>query len=259
MSDVPLLWDRLAELEARLSGRRPALFLDYDGTLTPIVSTPEAAHLPAEARAALVAVARRWPVGLVSGRDLADLRARVGIDGVSYAGSHGFDIVTADGRRFQKGDTHAPDLTAAAAALRTALAPVEGALVEAKRFSVAAHTRNVEAEAKPRVAAAVRTIAGDQSRLKVNPGKEVYEVQPAVPWDKGRAVLHLLDVLGLDAPDVLPVFVGDDRTDEDAFAALQGRGVGVLVADAPRPTAATYRVTDSADTVRFLRWLDTRI
>ena len=66
----------------------------------------------------------------------------------------------------------------------------------------------------------------------------VYEIQPNVEWDKGRAVLYLLEALDLDGSDVLPLYVGDDITDEDAFAALAGRGIGIFVGDADDPEMA---------------------
>ena len=100
--------------------------------------------------------------------------------------------------------------------------------------------------------------------LKVTPGKMVYEIQPNIDWDKGKAVLHVLRSLGLDREDVVPIYLGDDITDEDAFEALKGRGIGVFVgrADDPevagRTTYADYALESTEEVETFLddleRW-----
>ena len=84
-------------------------------------------------------------------------------------------------------------------------------------------------------------------------GKKVYELLPYTDWDKGKAVLWLLENVGLKHGKVHPIYIGDDRTDEDAFRALGQRGVGILVSEEPRPTAASYSLKDPAEVERFLR------
>ena len=115
------------EIRTLLSGRRVAVFLDYDGTLTPIVERPEDALLPAETRAAIERLAALAPVAIVSGRDLADVRRLIGIEGITYAGSHGFDVVLPDGSAHQRGTEFLPALDAAERDLRARLASVPGA------------------------------------------------------------------------------------------------------------------------------------
>jgi trehalose-phosphatase len=87
----------------------------------------------------------------------------------------------------------------------------------------------------------------------------VIEVRPRLPWDKGRAVLWLLGTLGLEGPGVVPVYLGDDVTDEDAFRALAGRGLGVLMAEPARPSAADYRLRSVEEVRRFLEALEGRL
>lgn len=224
-----------------------AVFLDYDGTLTPIMPRPDQARLDPAVRAAVAELAALCPVAVVSGRDLEDVRAMVGLPGLVYAGSHGFDIA-GPGLRHRVGEEWLPALTAAAAALDTALAGLDGVLVERKGFAIAVHTRQVAADAKPAVAAAVGR-AADVGRtgpggvpLRVTGGKEILEIRPPVPWDKGRAVLHLLDVWGLSG--AVPLFLGDDETDEDGFRAVAGMaGVGIRVGDVPAGTVTAARWT----------------
>ena len=218
-----------------------AVFLDYDGTLTPIVERPEDALLPAETRAAIERLAALAPVAIVSGRDLADVRRLIGIEGITYAGSHGFDVVLPDGSAHQRGTEFLPALEAAERDLRARLASVPGAQIEAKTFAIAVHVRRVREELVPDVEAAVAGVAAADPRLRRTGGKKVFEIRPAVAWDKGKALLWLLDVLEL-GPGVLPVYVGDDETDEDAFRAVRDRGLGVVVRGEgdDRPTLARY-------------------
>lgn len=240
-----------------LGGRRPALFLDYDGTLTPIVDRPEQAVLDDATRAAVARLAAVCPVAVVSGRDLDDVARLVGLDQLVYAGSHGFDI-RGPHLRTQIGLEYAPALERAGVALRRRLAGVPGALVERKRFAIAVHTRLVEPAAKPGMVEAVHAIAQREPELRVTGGKEILELRPDLPWDKGRAVLALLDALGL--ADAVPVYIGDDETDEDAFRALAGRGpvgcgIGIRVMDPPAETAAGWSLRDPAEVRLFLERL----
>ena len=86
-------------------------------------------------------------------------------------------------------------------------------------------------------------------------GKKVYDLQPKVDWDKGKTVLWLLEELGLDRPDVLPIYIGDDVTDEDAFKALTDRGLGIVVRNGLRGTAARYSLQNAGEVRHFLRLL----
>lgn len=248
----------LAEFDAftaSLDGRIPALFLDYDGTLAAIAPRPELAAMPDEARAVVQRLSALCPVAFVSGRDLDDLTAMVAVDGLVYAGSHGFDLRGPDLRR-QVGVEYVPDLDIADGSLRDRLGGIAGALVERKRFAIAIHTRQVAPPEKPRVADAVRAVVEAQPRLRMTGGKELFELRPNLPWDKGRAVLALLEALGLEGDGTMPIYLGDDETDEDAFRALAGRGdgngIGIRVMDGPAETAATWSLHDPAEAAAFL-------
>ncbi len=260
LSNLPSAFARPDGLGRRLAGRKPAVFLDYDGTLTPIVERPELAVLPESMRDIVRDLSRRCPVAVISGRDRADVERLVGIDGLIFAGSHGFDIRVPGGRRIarREGEDFLHLLDAVKIRLQREIAPIEGALVEPKKASVAVHYRQVAAAEQPKIAAVIEAILADHATLRVTPGKMVYEIQPKLDWNKGRAVLWLLEALDLTAPDVLPLYFGDDITDEDAFAALSGRGIGIYVGAAPhgpmddRPTAADYRLATPEDVGRLL-------
>jgi alpha,alpha-trehalase len=245
--------------EIARSRHRIAVFLDYDGTLTPIVSHPENAWLSESMQQTLRSLASRVPVAILSGRDLDDVRGRVLVDGIVYAGSHGFDIAGTGGLRRELGAAYLPVLDKAETELREALDEIPGAQLERKHFSVAAHYRNVNENDAFRVALAVDAVAVRHLELRRMDGKKVYELLPDIDWDKGKAAVWLLETLDLDSRNALPIYIGDDRTDEDAFRALEKRGVAILVSEHPQETAASYRLSNSEEVERFLGELNARL
>ena len=240
------------EIIAVAGGKRPAVFLDYDGTLTPIVSRPEDAWLSDSMQQTLRSLAARVPVAILSGRDLDDVRGRVLVDGIVYAGSHGFDIAGAGGLRREFGAAYLPVLDTAETELREALDEISGAQLERKHFSVAAHYRNVNEKDAFRVVLAVDAVATRHRELRRMDGKKVYELLPDTDWNKGKAMLWLLETLGLEGSKALPIYIGDDRTDEDAFRALEQWGVGILVSEQSLPTASCYSLKNPAEVEEFL-------
>ncbi|MBA2322764.1 MAG: trehalose-phosphatase [Pseudonocardiales bacterium] len=245
---------------AALGVRRPAVFLDYDGVLTPIVERPEDARMSEPMRQTVRELAERCPVCVVSGRDRAVVQELMGLDDLVVAGSHGFDIWHPErGTLAHDAASGYEDLiTGVTERLCVGVGQLEGVQVEPKRASVAVHYRRAAAVARERVGKLVeRLLAERPDELKLTPGKMVYELQPKLDWHKGAAVRYLLDVLELTGEDVVPLYLGDDVTDEDAFRALRGVVIGVYVGRAEeldRETAADFAV-DDVDQVRQL--LDT--
>jgi trehalose 6-phosphate phosphatase len=250
---IPSALDHVQEIAGRSA--HMAVFLDYDGTLTPIVSQPENAWISDSTRQVLKELAGMVPLAILSGRDLNDIRRRVGIDAIVYAGSHGFDIAGPHGLRRQMATEFLPKLDMAEKELHDALDGIPGALVERKRFSIAAHYRNVNKNDVPAFTKAVEAVAARYLELRRIDGKKVYELLPNVDWDKGKAALWLLRTLCPEGENVRPIYIGDDRTDEDAFRALQQRGIGILVSEQSHATAASYSLSDSEEVERFLRGL----
>jgi len=245
--------------EIARSGNRLTVFLDYDGTLTPIVNHPEDAWLSESMRQTLRSLAARVPVAILSGRDLDDVRGRVHVDGIVYAGSHGFDIAGAGGLRRELGAAYLAVLDVAEAELREALDEIPGGQLERKHFSVAAHYRNVKENDAFKVAVAVDAVAARHRELRRINGKKVYELLPDIDWNKGKAVLWLLETLELGRGNAFPIFIGDDRTDEDAFSALQKCGIGILVSEQPQVTAASYWLRSPEEVEHFLQQLIARL
>ena len=259
--DLPSALERLPELAGRLAGRRAVVFLDYDGTLSPIVAHPDLAVLAPDAREAMQRLARVATVAVVSGRALAGARALVGLDDIVYAGNHGFEIEGPGGTAlsYEVGREFLDDVARARDVLGQRVGPIPGAWVEDKSHSLSVHYRQTPDDRVADVEAAVDAALADAPRLRKHHGKRVFEIRPRIDWDKGRAVLWLLEALGLEGEEVLPLYLGDDVTDEDAFRALAGRGVGVLVAEETRASAADYRLRDPDEVREFLVGLASRL
>jgi alpha,alpha-trehalase len=249
--------ESIDELIETMSRSRVALFLDYDGTLTPIVRRPEDAVLSRSMRELIERLAERVTVAVVSGRDLQDVKKMVGIEGIYYAGSHGFDIAGPDAMAMAHEDAQGAmgELDACEVALRAAMEAIDGAWVERKRFAIAIHYREVADADVEAVEAAVDEALEGREGLRKKGGKRIFELQPDVDWDKGKAVLWLLEQLGLDDADVLPVYIGDDVTDEDAFEALEDRGLSLRVGSPAQHTKADYLLEDPEEVERLFEAL----
>src|SRR5947207_3883924 len=212
IDDLPHAPGEGEALARRFAGKRPAVFLDYDGTLTPIPGRPEEAVIADSMREAVRRLAERVPVVVVSGRDRKVVQELMDLDNLIVAGDHGFDIWSPTGGSIQReeGSSFEDLLQEVEARLRAELADLSGALVEPKKSSVAAHFRLVPQEQRPRVKEIVDAILSEHpEELKVTPGKMVFEIQPKLDWDKGKAVLYLLKPLGLDRDELVPVSLGD--------------------------------------------------
>lgn len=255
---VPHLWDCEQEVQARLSGRALAVFLDYDGTLTPIVEDHTRAFLGDDVRAAVAELANACTVAIITGRDLEQIQELVKVDSVFFAGSHGFEIAGPDGsnERLERGVESLPAIDEAEGRLREGLSEIAGHSVERKRFSIAVHYRQAAEEDVPRIEAVVDDVLSHCDGLRKGRGKKVLRIQPRIDWHKGRAVRWLLDRFERDKPGSLPIYVGDDTTDEDAFHTLAGSGLTVVVRDdEPRQTAADYSVANTNEVLRLIEWI----
>ena len=252
--------EHLDGLANRIRGHALALFLDYDGTLTPIVRRPEEATLSPVVRSLLRELSKHCAVAVISGRDRGNVEAMVQVDNLVYAGSHGFDVRGPGGLEMQHDEARRalPELDEAERKLRQRIGDIEGARVERKRFAIAIHYREVPRDDDvERVEKVVDSVRTDHPGLRKRGGKKVFELQPDVEWDKGYSIMWLAKELGFFRAGAVIIYIGDDVTDEDAFREVRSRGVGVGIRVA-LPTAGThaqYYLRDCGEVTMFLKWL----
>jgi len=256
---APALFSHQEEFGKLIKDRKPALFLDYDGTLTPIVNQPEDAVLPDEMKRVLIDFASLFPTAVISGRDMDDVRNMVGIDGIIYAGSHGFRISGPDGlyMEHEKSGSILPGLDRMEKILRAGVAGNnKGIRIERKRYALAVHYRNAPEEVIPELRKTVHKIVDKNPGFKTGGGKKIIEIKPDIDWHKGRALNWILGRLGLaNQPDIVPIYIGDDVTDEDAFIELSDKGIGILVGNHENPTAARYTLKNVYQVQLFIEML----
>ncbi len=233
------------------------VILDYDGTLTSIVPSPRAATLAPSVRATLARLAQRdhARLAILSGRALADVRARVAVDDVIYGGCHGLEIEGC-GLSFRHPRVRASRIAAARRTLAAGAVALPGAHVEFKGLAVSLHYRHVAPPGRDGVRALVARVLHRVPSLALIPGREVFDFVPRVGWGKGQAARwiarHAGRALRRGSPVVL--YAGDDTTDEAAFAALKGRALTVRVGGGE--SGAEYAVSGVREVHVLLRWID---
>jgi len=230
------------------------LFLDYDGTLTPIVKKPGMAELSRPRRNLLKKLSRspRFLVAIVSGRMLKDITKRVGIKGIYYVGNHGFEI---KGPKLKfthpKAKTAKPLLRKIKKEMHRRFKDIKGIIIEDKILTMSLHYRLVKRSDAAKVKKSFLDIVHPFRRAKkirITKGKKVFEIRPNAKWHKGAAVLWLIRKMG---KKIIPVYIGDDTTDEDAFYALRKRGATFRVGK-NKKTLAKYRLKNVNEVYKFL-------
>lgn len=244
------------------SARHFLLLSDYDGTLTPIVDRPELAYLAEDTKRILRSLVGqpRFTLGVISGRALPDLKNRVGISGIIYAGNHGLEI---EGPGFSFVNPVAeelkPILRVMHYVLGQVLGTIRGVFVENKDLSLSIHYRLAEENRAREVERIVQQVVGGAEaagQTKITSGKKVYEVRPAVNWDKGKAIKLLMKKYGKGGRNsgLLPIYLGDDLTDYDGFRVIEnyGNGISVFVGEEIQQSIARYYLKSPEEVTVFL-------
>ncbi|XP_052161173.1 probable trehalose-phosphate phosphatase 3 [Oryza glaberrima] len=259
---------------AAAKGKEIVVFLDYDGTLSPIVADPDRAFMSDEMREAVRGVAKHFPTAIVSGRCIDKVFDFVKLEELYYAGSHGMDIrgptaaaseynhnmkaKQGDAVTFQPAADFLPVIEEVYQVLKERMASIRGSLVENNKFCLSVHYRCVDEAEWGVLDGKVRAVIEGYPDLRLSKGRKVLEIRPVIDWDKGSALQFLLKSLGYEGRnDVFPIYIGDDRTDEDAFKVLRnmGQGIGILVTKVPKETAASYTLREPSEVKEFLRKL----
>jgi trehalose 6-phosphate phosphatase len=255
-------WPRV---QAQISqAKRILLLTDYDGTLAPIVERPELAEIPESTRQVLKKLARQrtFKLGIISGRGLADLKSKVKIRGLIYAGNHGFEI-RGPGLNFVNplAKEIRPFLRVVSKILTLALETTKGVFVEDKGLTLSVHYRQMAGNNsgdENYLFDSIMRSARDTGKFKVTAGKKVYELRPAIDWDKGKAIEMLIKKYGHKngrKDGLLPVYIGDDVTDEDGFKVVRRyrNGLAIHVGENIDNTAADYFLKSPEEVAEFLK------
>ncbi len=262
-SKMKHLFDSWSALKSTIRKKEVILFLDYDGTLTPIVSHPRLAVLSPKIRSVINKLNKQLPFGvtIVSGRSLSEIKRKVNLKELSYVGNHGYEMQTPYLKYI-----HPEALKFIASAkkiqnqLKQALKKYKGIFVEDKTMTLSVHYRNVAlsevASLKKAFLKAMQPYI-KQRMVRLTHGKKVWEIRPPVSWGKGKSVQWLLTSLGVsDNKNALPIFIGDDKTDEDAFKVLKKKGIGIKICSEKDPSsAARYYLKDTREVLTFLNRL----
>ena len=246
-------------LKKMTPGAPGILFSDYDGTLVPIRRAPGEALLHPSRRRFLARLAERICVAIVSGRSLPDIRDLVGIEGIAYVGDHGLEIGAPGWSWVHPGAKRArPAIAAALHRIEGRQADFPGMLAKMKGYSGSIHYRLLA----PRLRTGLRRLVERQVRasagaIKLTEGKMVFELRPNIDWDKGKAALRLAR-RWTGRGRAVTIYIGDDRTDEDAFRELGPEAITIFIGGRKR-TRARYRLADVDAVWDFLRELDRRM
>jgi len=253
------LFFRLNKLKSSLKGKFIFLFLDYDGTLTPIVQSPDKAIISVKTLDVLKGLSKNphCRVAIISGRALKDIKNKIGLEGIIYAGNHGLEI---DGPKLRfkapLSMGYMAILKKIKGILKKKLSKIRRVIIEDKGLALSVHYRLVNIKDVQ----AVKTIFHEtvahyiiSNKIKIRPGKKVLEIRPSLEWDKGKVVLWLLARLkfALGKESSVPIYIGDDITDEDAFKALRNTGWTVFVGN-PGSSCAKYYLKNTQEVAEFL-------
>ena len=251
-------WKRI---EGELRGKFLYIFLDYDGTLAPIAPTPVMAVMPKETKDLLRRLSEMpdCKIAIVSGRALKDITKRIGLGNIVYVGNHGFEIKGPSiNFRGALPRLYRRALGEIRRKLKKNLSLFGGVVIEDKGLSLGAHYRMADARRISAIEAEFyRTIFPYEfkNNVKSRAGKMAMEIIPPVPWNKGKAVLWLLDkqlpVMRNKKMKILPIYIGDDATDEDAFESLKDKGITIFTGK-PGKTKARYYLKNSEEVAGFL-------
>ncbi|XP_019704764.2 probable trehalose-phosphate phosphatase C [Elaeis guineensis] len=278
----PSALNRFDQMMSTVMKKKIVVFLDYDGTLSPIVDDPNRAFMSDSMRSILKEVAQYFPTCIISGRSREKVYEFVRLSNVYYVGSHGLDIMapnkslndanitfhekTIDEKGnevilYQPAQKYSPKIEKMFKELEEKTKEIQGAMIENNKFCISVHFRRVNKENWSVLEEQVMAITKKYSDFHITRGRKVVEIRPSIEWDKGKALEYLLDNLGFGSNGTaFPLYIGDDRTDEDAFKVLQSRGQGypIVVSSIPKDTKASYSLRDPSDVSSFLlrlsRW-----
>ena len=242
---------------ARSSG--VLLMLDFDGTLSPIAPTPKKAVLPPAVKAELKKISSILPAIIISGRSLRDIKNKIKIKGLHYAGNHGSEWqIGGKKTNYFPGAKPARGIVKKIANKLEPLAQnYPGVLLENKNLSISIHYRKIDPLLISKFKKDVEKITKPLIKiyhLRILKGKKVTELRPYLNWNKGKFALFVRRLFEKKLKrKLLPLYVGDDITDEDAFSVLK-KDITVRVGQI-KNSQGRYYIKSPGQIKRFMRWL----
>lgn len=235
-----------------------AIFLDYDGTLTPIVETPDKAVLSQRMFHCLTQLSQNYLTVIMSGRELKNLKKLINVPTIFYSGNHGLEFIAPNDEivSYQVGEEFKEELSFVYLHLVSLLRTIEGCIVENKKYSLSIHYRLVSESKHLYISQVIDEVLSDCPNLIRHSGKKVFEIRPNIIWNKGVASAFILNNLKLKNPNIIPLYIGDDLSDEDAFETFDKGGITIKVMDQPETTKAHYFLNSPSEVENFLCWLN---
>jgi trehalose-phosphatase len=243
-----------------MTSNQLVLMIDFDGTLSEIRENPSTARIQSDAQTALSELRDKShiDVAVISGREISDVKNRVGLGDIWYAGNHGLEIDIGERQFVHPDAVETVDiLNRVCQELRDQFDSIDGCVIEEKRLTATIHYRAVEDERRIKLIqdTSQEFINENGNQLQITNGKQILEIRPAVNWNKGRAVTWILETMYSNLSQTLPVYIGDDVTDKSAFQAVVNNGIAILVGDRLQQTKADYRVENPREVGQLLTWL----
>ena len=251
------LFQRLDYIKNQITGKQISLFLDFDGTLTPIVSRPEKAVLTYQMKEIVRRLCNICKVAIVSGREIGDIKERVGIPECIYVGNHGLEVegncisFKVEGAVESRGELE-KILREITEVIRQE--NIRGAVLEDKKLTASIHYRLLDKKDIEVFLSLIRSTLKpylEKGLFRIVEGKKVVEVRPNIQWEKGKAVQWLMMQDGFK--ESIPIYIGDDETDRDAFRAIKGQGISIAVG--PMLQDADYYLRSQSEVEKLLSWL----
>lgn len=246
--DYKYLFENLKEIKEKIEIKNIILFLDYDGTLTEIVSTPDKAILSKEIYSILIKLKKIFQIAIISGRSLKDIMEKIGIKDILYVGNHGSQIW--DGKRIvlnQMIEENRILLNKFFERIKDETANIDGFFIEDKTITGSLHYRNVKIEKLSYLFKIIEKISKDyEDNFDFVLGKKVFEIRPKNSLNKGKAVSWIIENL---AKNKYPIYIGDDSTDEDAYKVLSNFGISISLGMNPY---ANYFLKKQSEVKEFL-------
>lgn len=257
----PNVLENFEQLESLAQGKLVTVFLDYDGTLTPIVNNPDLAYLSEATRDVVRRLAHVFPTAIISGRGRKKVEEFVQLTELYYAGSHGMDIAAPKGSEmsleFRPAEKYEALMQMIKRRLEDATSHIQGSSIEDNKYCISVHFRNCHPDSFEEILKSVESVVDQEPQIFFTRGRKVLEVRPRIDWNKGSALVHLLSMLGIADEDVFCIYIGDDRTDEDAFQVLSDRslGAGILVSNKVKQTKGIWSVRNTDEVRKLLERL----